>query len=303
MLRLFSLGMSSCLWISFAWTATNDAVLPFQLIGNTMIVEATAGDQTGSFIVDFGSPSLVLNDQYFENKKNKTDLFQAVDLIGKSTNVERTVIRFQVSEIISRGQEAFLMDLSPLEELKGIKILGVIGVDFFDRFEMLIDYERKELVLYALNSSGERKTNAGLDTSPSQVLELKRTRHLLYFEIQIGDEILKWGLDCGAEMNVADKESLRKIKTYFKPSHTVSIVAFNGKKATANVGTLEPVVIGNMIMDIPEVVATDLGLLNRHLIADLDGLFGYNFLSQQKIAINFRKRTLAVWDPAWASVD
>lgn len=172
----------------------------------------------------------------------------------------------------------------------------IIDYSFLKHFEIVFDYQQKEITLFALDRRGERETKASLPPLPAQVIRLKKSSHLLYLEAKLNNQTLKLGLDCGAEISVLDKNVVRKFKENFISSHGASLVAFNGKKASVNVGRMKRVFIGNTELDLFEVVVMDLTPINRNLVIKLDGLLGNGFLLRQKIAINYKKQTLYLWD-------
>ncbi|NND05281.1 MAG: hypothetical protein HKN87_02785 [Saprospiraceae bacterium] len=312
MSRTMLLGMLACLMTSFAFSKVSartafDAqknplvcTFPFQVIGNTIVIEASVGDRKGSFILDSGSPSLILNASHFANVRVAQTNLQSDDLTGLTTNdLQKSMVCLQVDKIQKRNQEAFLIDLTRIEKSKGIDILGIIGYKFLRHFEIVINHQQKEITIFVLDRRGERKTNAAIHTLPVEVIGLKRSRHLLYLEANINDETLKLGLDCGAETSVLEKEVLRKFEQNFTPSRAASLVAFNGKKSSVNVGSVKQVLIGDTELETLEVIAMDFSPINRDLMVRLDGLLGNNFLLQQKIAINYKKQTLSIWNPGW----
>lgn len=309
MLRFILPGMLACLMTSIAISKGSAKIVsdfqknplvcsfPFQLIGNTIVIQANVDNRMGSFILDSGSPSLILNTRYFKNISLDNTRYRSVDLIGLTTNnLKKTSVHLQVDNIEKRNQKAFLINLSNIEKSKKIEILGVIGYSFLKHFEIVFDYQQKEITLFALDRRGERETKASLHLLPAQVIRLKKSSHLLYLEAKINNQTLKLGLDCGAEISVLDKNVVRKFKENFISSHRASLVAFNGKKASVNVGRMKRVFIENIELDLFEVVVMDLSPINRNLIIKLDGLLGNGFLLRQKIAINYKKQTLYLWD-------
>lgn len=293
--------MLACFAISFAFSKDPlVSAFSFQSIDNAIFIQASAGDQTGFFLLDSGSPNLLLNARHFDARRIEVTNFHSADLTGLAAgNLKKTCVHLRVDKIEKRNQEAFLIDLSSIEKSKKIDILGVIGYKFLKHFEVVFNYQLKKITLFALDGRGERKTKASLHTFPDQVVGLKKSRHLLYLEAQVNGETMKLGLDCGAEKSVLDKEAVRKFENNFTPSHSVSLVAFNGKKSGVVVGSVKQVFIGNTELELSEIVVMDISPINRNLVIKLDGLLGNGFLSRSKIAINYKKQTLAIWDPAW----
>lgn len=277
----------------------NSSTVPFQLIGNTIVIQAGTNESNGYFLLDSGSPHLILDTKHVTNQRKDPTGFYSTDLSGSTkTTLSKTSVHLKVGDIEKRNQIAFLIDLGPIEKSKGIDLLGIIGYKFLKHFETVIDYLRKEITFFPLDRKGDRITPSELHTYPDQIFALKKSRHFLYLEALVNEETLKLGLDFGAEISVINKNTVRKFKKSFAPSHGATLVTFNGKRSGVNVGTLQQVYIGNTAVDL-EAIVTNLDAINQNLVKKLDGLLGNGFLSRHKIAVNYKKQTLSIWDPAW----
>jgi hypothetical protein len=314
MLRPICIGIAVCLSTSFAHSQPGQAVradlfesnedpfvstLPFQLVGNMIVLRATVDDRTGYFLLDSGSSHMIIHEKHFENKVIQVSDYQSADLTGSDRDLKKTVVHFQLGNMLERNQPVFLMDLSNIEKSKNMEILGVIGYPFLKQFEVMIDYQQRKLTFFLLDRKGERKSQTSNNAFPDQTIPMEKTRHLLYLEASVGDHTLKLGIDCGAEMSVLNKESVRKIEDHFLPSHGVKVVAFHEEDLIVSAGSIEQLRIAGMNLDLSQVVVININNINGYLNTELDGLLGYGFLSRHKIALNYKKQTLAIWDPAW----
>lgn len=311
MLRLALIGIVVCLGIPLVYSQATTTeyfrsnedpfvnTLPFRLAGNVIILQAAVDDRLGNFLVDSGSPYLIINERYAKNKSSEVTDYCSNDLTGQSNGLKKATVHFRLGNIVKRNQPVFLMDLSPLEKNKGIEILGVIGHHFLKSYEVLIDYQERILILFALDGRGERKSKTTVYAPPDQTIPMEKTRHLLYLEASVGAHGLKLGIDCGAEMSILDKKSAKKIEAYYRPSHAVKVVTFSKDKTIASVGRIERLRIAGKDLQLSGVVLTNLDAINQHLITELDGFLGYGFLSRYRIALNYRKQTLSLWQPAW----
>ena len=60
-------------------------------------------------------------------------------------------------------------------------------------------------------------------------------------------------------------------------------------------GQIDRVCIGEQEMPDFEAVLTDLKHINEGLDVNLHGILGFNFLRQQKMAVNYRRQKLYFW--------
>ena len=93
-----------------------------------------------------------------------------------------------------------------------------------------------------------------------------------------------------------EKRIAKSFKDHYIPSHGALLIAFNGKKTSVNVGSVQQVFIGNTELELLKVIVMDLESINKNLVVKLDGLLSNSSLSTHKIAINYKKRTLSIWD-------
>ncbi len=116
-----------------------------------MLLELKADSLSGNFILDTGAPHLVLNKTYFRNYPT----FGAVYASGITGSVEPgaeiRLGKLDFGGLYFEDVDADMISLSHLEEKKGVRILGLLGLNLFKNLEMLIDIEQSTLTLYRLN--------------------------------------------------------------------------------------------------------------------------------------------------------
>ena len=140
--------------------------IPFSRAGNLILLRATADTSIGNFILDTGAPGLVLNITYFRDYASTTDANEEQSgITGAASGVQKTLVKeLSFGCIKNTAVPADLLSLGHLENLKGIKILGLIGLSLFQQFEMIIDYENNLLHLHRF---GKKDKNGPL-TSPAK---------------------------------------------------------------------------------------------------------------------------------------
>src|SRR5688572_19607948 len=121
----------------------NDSVsctIPFTRAGNLILIQAKAGKEEGNFILDTGAPYLILNITYFRNAK----LLPVSDgerggITGSVARTEKTLLdSFRIHALTYDKIGADLVNLGHLENNKGVKILGLLGMQLFRQCEMII---------------------------------------------------------------------------------------------------------------------------------------------------------------------
>jgi hypothetical protein len=130
-------------------------IIPIKRVQNLIVVEARLDSMVGNFILDTGSPNLVLNKTYFRQGWKLYDKTPVHAGGLSAAPVMRTrVNNLAIKELYFEKLTADLSDLSHIENHRGIKILGLLGVSLFTDFEMVIDLHKGILYLHKLDKKG-----------------------------------------------------------------------------------------------------------------------------------------------------
>src|SRR6185312_3059853 len=179
-----------------------DCVIPFSRAGNLIVIQARADTMLGNFILDTGAPNLVLNLTYFRNYPAANKDGETGGITGGTKTVQTNVEKFSLGPIKYYKVDADLVNLGHIENSKGIKILGLMGMQLFKQFEMIIDYE-KNLIYLHLISKKERnsyyKSNMLKDTSAYTAVPIEISEDKVLTYIYIAGKKLRFIIDTGAE--------------------------------------------------------------------------------------------------------
>ena len=128
-------------------TDSSICVIPFSRAGNLIMIKAKADATEGNFVLDTGAPGLILNLTYFRSynsSANATDLGESGGITGEAIRSNPTLVpELSFGGVKYSGVEADRINLGHIEDSKGIKIMGLLGMQLFKRFEMIIDYEKE----------------------------------------------------------------------------------------------------------------------------------------------------------------
>lgn len=135
--------------------ARNDkSVIPFKLVNNMIVIEASINGQELSFLVDTGIKKTILfnvevsDSLMLKNVKNVAlrGLGEGSELSAISSNGNL----FRCQDIVNPGLSLFMItdNLFDLSAKMGIDIHGIIGGDLFDDFVVKINYASQKLTFY-----------------------------------------------------------------------------------------------------------------------------------------------------------
>jgi hypothetical protein len=264
-------------------------VAPFELAHRLIVVEAEIEGVRGNFFVDSGSPGFVLNAKRLPWLTEKARplghaMFGAGGEIKEIKQVEASGFIWQTVELNSI--KAMFIDLSHLEENTGTEIVGLIGVDFLQNFTVQFDYSSKELTLF---------TESMIDSwqTPDHAIDFTMIGHIPVIDATIGDHSLRFGIDCGAEGAMLFTKWEVPLKPHYEFLRKDILNGGDTNSQIGNVVRLDTFEIGDLRYDDHTFRFNDVKAGHDMKI---DGILGYEFLSQYKTAIDYQKRKLYIWD-------
>lgn len=280
-------------------TDSSSIVLSFSRVGNLILLRAKADTSEGNFILDTGAPGLVLNLTYFRNyPRIAGGEVEQGGVTGAAQSGGTTLVKnMSFGGIRYSNIETHLVNLGHIENSKGIKILGLLGMDLLKKFEMIIDYDNSRIYIHLLN----RKDPPGYchemlkDTSAYYSYPIELTENKIITRTEMAGKKLKFVIDTGAESNVLDSRLPGKVFDNVEITRRVLLAGTGNAKVEALYGDLKNMTIGNQNIATLPVLITNLEKMCTTYNCQLDGLLGYDFLSLHKVGFNFVSRKMFIW--------
>jgi hypothetical protein len=264
-----------------------------------MVVKATVDTTEGNFVLDSGAPNLVLNITYFRDYAvlQQNDGEQT-SITGTGGSVVKTKIKkFNLGAFDYHNLEADLTNLGQIENSKGLKILGLLGLELFKQCEMIIDFEQSLIYLHRIGKK-EAKTYQHSMLNETQVyrtLPVELSDNRIFLNTVLEGKKLKFVIDCAAESNILDSRLPNKILEKVTITRRVVLTGANNRKIDAFYGDMEKMMIaGEEITNFP-VLITNLEKTCFSYAGCVDGVLGFDFLSMHKVGFNFVKRKMYIW--------
>ncbi len=274
-------------------------IIPFSRAGNLILIRAKADTTEGNFILDTGAPGLVLNMTYFRDYHATTDVNEEQSgITGSVGSVRKTQVGIlSFGCIRAQAVAADLLNLGHLENTKGIRILGLIGLAQLQQYELIIDYENSELH-FRRPSKREllsEKNPLLADTSAYSTVPIEIWNHKLVTRTTLAGKKLRLMIDSGAESNLLDSRLPDKIFDNVEILRRIQLTGTGEKKVEALYGNLNNLQIGNRSTGSLPVIITN---LEKTCLAEnscIDGILGFDFLSLHKIGFNFVTNKMYIW--------
>lgn len=275
------------------------AVIPFTRAGNLILIKAKADTTEGNFILDTGAPNLVLNMTYFRDYTSSASANQDQGgITGSTTVADPTIIQnFSFGPVKYANLDADRINLGHIENSRGVRILGLLGLQLFTRFEMIIDYD-KSVIYFHLISKKEANSYASeqlADTSLYNIFPITLLDNKLLTTAYVEGKKLMFLIDTGAESNVLDSRLPDKIFQNVNVTGRVTLSGTGSKKTDALVGDLRNLKLGALNISSLPIIVANLEKMCTAYDRCLDGMLGFDFLSLHKIGFNFVKRKMYIW--------
>ena len=270
----------------------NTIYIPFTLVGQLIMVEAKVDTVTGFFMLDTGSEKLVLNKQYFEAGENG----RAIAAVGNTGMVnaviEKRVDSLQLDQLVVHDIWAHLVDLHHIELKKNTRLIGILGHDVYQDFEVFIDFQSKVIVLTRVDKKGIRIDTLAPYELPYDSMNFDLQHHLIIVDTKVNNVRLKMILDSGAELNLIDRQVNRKVMDKFTIIKRVNLLGVGNKEVEVLAGVMNEVQCGNQYSEKMNTLLTSLDEINQSFDVNVQGVLGYEFLKKRRVMINYQKRKL-----------
>lgn len=259
-------------------------VTSFRLAEGLMVVKAAVNQKVGNYIVDTGSPVLVLN-----TTPSRGATIQAMGISDKVEVKAIQVQQFNWTGIQRQDVDAFALDMSHLEMATTIDIAGIIGYDVLKDYQVFLDYSNRKIELLSFD---KEKTNM---LPPAVVIPFKLHGHLPIVKIRIGNKKLRLAIDTGSEVNILHDEYEEAIISNLNSAKfEEEIQGVDQKIKLVDATIVEQTKIRNASIRDMKYIFTDLSHLQANHL-DIDGILGYPFLRSGKLLINYKKRKIYIF--------
>lgn len=269
-------------------------MVPFKLVGNMIIVKAKGNKKEGNFIVDTGADMMVLHSRFFPDQYNILPA-NSVSINDQTVEMKVINVNFNWMGIERNNAPAKVIDLSLIEKSKGIDITGLIGYPILKKFEILFDYKEKKLTLFRLDKKGNRLNKSHLTDTPTHQIKLDMAYHFPYIKMQLGDKPIHLIIDSGAEMNILSPQAEKTLSKNLVYLNTRYLIGFGQERIPCKQYLVKNFNIQDIELNPMHTLIQNMEGFNEALEISLDGFLGYEFLSQHKTSINFKRKEMMIW--------
>lgn len=269
---------------------------PFEVRKNLIFVEATINGRKGKFIVDSGSPVLILNKQYFDDlpKGDNNKVLGGISgaggqIVGTSYAV---ATEFLWQSMTLKDVKCLAIDMAHLEKANKCEILGLIGYNVLSTYQTTYNYQDNLLNLYKADAENLPKPQGKLLYQG----EIEITAHLAVVKATIGNQTLRFGIDSGASTALIGTNQYQTIKEHTKDKGTDELSGADKKVKIVPLIKIKGLKIGDLTFKNMKATVSDVENLNTGTVKMIDGLLGYDFLRKYKTVINYKTKQISFYE-------
>lgn len=282
----------------FLHTDTASCSIPFTLAGKLILVKGHADSTIGNFIFDTGAQDLVLNSTYFRdyNIDHSADETQQ-SITGQGGSVLRTTVKlFRLGTFKYYQAEAQLVSLRQIENARGVKILGLLGVSMFKDCEIIIDYKNSLIHLHHIKKKERKTYQHEMINSRTVIAEypFDLVDNRILVSTSLGGKKLPFVVDFAAESNIIDSRLPNRILDSINVNGRVLLTGAGSRKVEALTGDVSDLKIGNFSINSLPVIITNLEGTCFGKDVCINGVLGYEFLSRYTLAFNFARQRMYI---------
>jgi hypothetical protein len=258
--------------------------LPFDLVNGLVVLRnLELNGQHGDFILDTGSNyGLVVERSSFPGQLRGAGV-RGVGASGTIDAQQLAVTSFQFGATHYSGLRAMATSLADARRFVGPRLLGFIGTEILQEYEVVLDYPHRRVSCYPLHAG---KTSARPPFVRTDSLRFTLPQGKPVVQGYLGKTPVQWVLDTGATLNSLDIAFVQQLAPAQRPRLLGSTQSFagvgGGAQQAARAIIHELRLPPTAWYELP-VVLTNLARPANGQALPYQGILGYVFLSQNAV--------------------
>lgn len=268
--------------------------VPFEMRDDLIMVDVLFEGEQRKFLLDSGSPKVILNAKYVQSESGSTKSLSTVKGVNAciSGMDMKHIEQLDFYGISLDDQEVLTLDLSRLE--RDVEIYGLIGYEMLKDYDMLFDYTKKELTLIDPDYFGTFEQQ-NLSDAKAISVPLKLEGHIPVVEATISGHKLSFGIDSGAEVNLISEHLFSEFSGQLINLGSDTLTGADAIEKEVIVGDVPQIKIGEKVFGSMKTVFSDITHLNEGYSMKVDGIVGYELLSKQRTLLSYARKEMTFY--------
>lgn len=282
-----------------ATLSPSNAKVKFRLTGGAqpliLLPVEVNGEGPFEFILDTGAGTSLLSSELGQKLGIKILGSKEGQSAGGAVSVSLAKVRsLAVASAKLDNVDVGLVDLSPIGKAIGAKVDGDLGYNFLKHFRVTLDYRKNEIRF-------DDPKHFEVAGGPAAVAEMAMrlagpAKPLILVDVYAnGRGPFQFAIDTGTSTTAITPELAKQLDLASSP---IGPAATGGAQVDVTAGVLPSFQVGDArIDDLPVIVADFFAMLSNALGVTLEGIVGYNFLRNYKVALDYPNETLSLFAP------
>lgn len=272
-------------------SGVNIARVPIEHHGGLPIVTVDIDGKPCNMFFDTGAPGVILSSKYFDhNIDGQVMGGGGRGAVGKGTaSGLHHVGLMDMGGISLTETDIMTSDLSNLETV-GVEVHGILGQSYYKDFDVLFDFKGSEIVLLNPDTTYQWLLSEGYHC---QTVSGVMKGHLLTFDCQVGGVPVVLAFDSGAQTNLLASDWPQQHPSSVKGIKKAHLTGYGEGRASVTKGKTT-LMLGNRTFKKLHTTFSDVSHLKES--KGIDGLFGCEVLSKQKLLISYKRQELILID-------
>ena len=274
----------------------NISEIPFKIVNDLILVEARINKQKGHFLFDTGAADLTLNLSHFKGKSWPAQQHQIADINGLHPNPYKTKVNcFALGDLERHQFNVPVIDLSIFEKEIGLPLLGLIGYEVFKEVEIVFDYNQRKLHLIQLDAFGQAVIELNY-LDPDYYFDINVKNSLPIINGELEGKTLRLAFDSGSAVNIIDSRFKRQLLEDAAQIRNIRLGGAFSESQEMPIGTFTHIVFEDQLA--VKWWRAAFHSLNHLTQVDIyiNGILGVNFLRYGVIALNYKQKTMRLWN-------
>jgi len=279
--------------------SSSSAKVKFRLAGGVqpliLLPVEVNGEGPFEFILDTGAGTSLLSSELGKKLDVKILGSKEGQSAGGAVSVSLAKLNsLAVASVKLDDVDVGVVDLGHIGKTVGAKIDGDLGYNFLKHFRITLDYRKSEIRF----DDPKRFESAGRTRAVTEVaLRLASpAKPLILVDVYAnGSGPFQFAIDTGTSTTAITPELAKQLGVANSP---IGPVTTGSAQVNVTAGVLASFQIGGArIDDLTVIVADFFAMLSNAVGTKLDGIVGYNFLRNYKVALDYQNERLSLFNP------
>lgn len=282
-----------------ATVSPSSAKVKFRLAGGIqpliLLPVEVNGEGPFDFILDTGAGTSLLSLELGKKLNTKILGSKEGQSAGGAVSVSLAKLdSLAVGSVKLDNVDVGIVDLSQIAKTVGSKIDGDLGYNFLKHFRITIDYRKNEIRF----ADPRRLESVGRSKAVTEIaLRLAHpAKPLILVDVYAnGSGPFQFAVDTGTSTTAITPELAKQLKVANSP---IGPVTTGSAPVEVTAGSVSSFQVGGAKVDNMSVIVADFfAMLSNAIGTKLDGIVGYNFLRNYKVALDYPNETLSLFNP------